>query len=73
MKNLEVEEGRSIFSAKKEFNDAVDREDKIPWKERVFGKSDQAEGMDEPKEKKYTAKNISYRIAPKKFRAGHAF
>ncbi|MEK7577783.1 MAG: hypothetical protein AAB492_04180 [Patescibacteria group bacterium] len=51
MKNLEVEEGRSIFSAKKEFNDAVDREDKIPWKERVFGKSDQAEGMDEPKEK----------------------
>lgn len=59
MINLEILEAQSIYLAKKEFYDAVDRETKKTPEERALGEQDQAKTMSQPKQK---SKNLLQKI-----------
>lgn len=52
MFSLEALEAESIYRAKKEFNDAVDRESQKTPEERVFDRQDKVEKINLPKEGK---------------------
>lgn len=51
MINLEILEAQSIYLAKKEFYDAVDRETEKTPEERALREQDQAKAMSQPKQK----------------------